>query len=492
MVIFMDLSGARGLPMMTRRNFHYEFRQFCVWSILAGIVEGQFGAVVIAKSFDAGDWSLAVAPATPVAAFTSSLIWGMLCRGRPKVRLLVWFSTGTALLTGLAGLIPGTSWGAWWFIAQMAAAQVLMAGVITTRSSLWKSNYPGDVRGKITAKLQRFRFIISTATALGAAAVCDAYPAAYSFIYPFVACCGLLAVWMAGSLHVRGEKSQIARAENAMRQSDHDHGAHDRSRRRQIEPFNLVALLSPAQVFGQMFRVLRDDRRYREYCYAQFLMGTANLMTISVIVILVTTKLDLGSSWEFWISTVLLVGLLQLGLFGSLDRWGALFDRLGVLSFRVINVGCWTASLLAGLSATLVIANADSLGPQHIPWAVGLFALRGLLAGLGRGGGALAWHIGHLHFSENADSDLYMGIHVFLTGVRGMLAPLWGVWLWHTIGAGIWGVAMALSLTSLLMFWSMARVERRQETTRPAAIPDSSHERTVGENGERVSVVSKA
>ncbi|MGB0716815.1 MAG: hypothetical protein ACPGXK_13110 [Phycisphaerae bacterium] len=447
---------------MARRNFHFEFRQFCVWSILAGIVEGQFGSVVVAKSFNAGDWTIAIAPATPIAAFTSSLIWGMLCKGRPKVRLLVWFSTGTALLTGLVGLIPSTSWGAWWFIAQMAAAQVLMAGVITIRSSLWKSNYPTEVRGQITAKLQRFRFIISTTTSLVAAAVCDAYPAAYGFIYPIVATCGLLAVWMARSLHVRGEKRVLAVADDSA-------GARQRPLDQPpIEPFSLVALLSPGKVFGQMFRVLREDKKYRDYCFAQFLMGTANLMTISVIVILVTTKLDLDSSWEFWISTVLLVGLLQLGLFGSLNRWGALFDRVGVLSFRVINVSCWTLSLVAGLFATLAITNADGIGPAHIPWAVGLFALRGFLAGLGRGGGALAWHIGHLHFSESADSDLYMGIHVFLTGVRGLLAPLWGVWLWQNIGAGVWGVAIALSVGSLVLFYAMARNEKAANQAMPA------------------------
>ncbi|MFQ5591349.1 MAG: MFS transporter, partial [Phycisphaerae bacterium] len=54
-----------------------------------------------------------------------------------------------------------------------------------------------------------------------------------------------------------------------------------------------------------------------------------------------------------------------------------------------------------------------------------------------------------------------MGIHVSLTGVRGLIAPLAGMWLWNRIGWPVWLVAVGLSLVSLTMYAAMARRERQ-------------------------------
>ena len=149
----MDLLGVGRLPFFTRRNFYYEFKHLLPWSVFAGVVEGQFAAVVVSKAFHGGEMLIAVATATPFAAFVLSLIWGMLCVGRPKIRLAVFFSLAAVLCAGAIGFIPNTSAGAVWFIVQIAAAQALLAGVVTVRSAIWKSNYPREARGQITARL---------------------------------------------------------------------------------------------------------------------------------------------------------------------------------------------------------------------------------------------------------------------------------------------------------------------------------------------------
>ena len=414
----------------------------------------------MAKVFHGSERELAIATATPIAAFITSLVWGMLCVGRPKIRLLVLFSAGTALVTGMVAAIPTSSTGAIWFICQMAAAQVLMTGVLTVRSAVWKSNYPRQVRGRITARLQGVRFVVSVVTALSAAAICDRDPASYRFIYPVVAVFGLVAVWLARRIHIRGERSELRR--DLRPPADPD------LRRGLVEPFSLTALVSPGHVFGQMVRVLREDRRYTLYCIAQLFTGFANLMTISIIAVVVTRDLEFGNAWGFWVSTALLVAVPQLAVLGSLGRWGRLFDRLGILGFRVINVCCWVASILAAMFASLVAVNADWFGPISLPVAVALFAARALFYGLARGGGALAWYIGHLHFADAQKAEIYMGIHVSLTGLRGIIAPLCGILLWQTIGWPVWLIALAFSLVSLIMYRTMARHEQR------VGVPNSS------------------
>ena len=134
-------------------------------------------------------------------------------------------------------------------------------------------------------------------------------------------------------------------------------------------------------------------------------------------------------------------------------------------AFDVTHAGGGAAAF--GMAATLVVVTTEHFGSAHFLTAVGLFALRAILQGLGYGGGALAWNLGHLHFAPPQRAEIYMGIHVSLTGMRGLIAPLGGMWLWQTWQAVgwpvwlVWGIALALSFCSLATFAAMARQEKR-------------------------------
>jgi MFS family permease len=446
----LDILGVRSLPFTTRRNYFYEFKHLLPWSVLAGLVEGQFASVVVAKTFHGGSLLIAVATATPFAAYVSSLVWGMLCVGRRKLRLSILFGAGAALCAALTGLIPAEPRLAWWFIAQVAAAQILLAGVVTVRSAIWRANYPHFARGQIAARLQAIRSIISVVTVQAAAALCDRFPSGYRFVFPLAALCGALGVVMLTRLHIRGERSEIRRMKRNL-DADFREGT--------FEPYSLTALLSPGNIFRETSRILHNDRRFRQYCVAQFLQGVANLMTIPVVVAIVTRDLQLTDARGFWISTALVSGLPVLSLLASIRRWGRLFDSLGVLRFRVVNVLCWAASLLFGMLGTLAAVHAGQIGPVYYPAAVMLFALRGILHGVSQGGGTLAWNLGHLHFAKPEEAEVYMGIHVFLAGVRGLIAPLAGMWLWTTIGWSVWLIALAFVFSGLFFYYSLARRE---------------------------------
>jgi hypothetical protein len=357
------------------------------------------------------------------------------------------------LLTGLCGAIPATPGGAIWFVLQMAAAQVFLAGVVTVRSAVWKLNYPRTHRGQITARIQRVRSIGSVLGLLFAGVVLDHDAASYRYIFPFTALCGAIGVYLSTRIHVRGDRFVSPRQRESLRDGLAPPGW--------VEPFNLTALLSPGHVLGQMRRVLRDDRRFLQYCIAQSLTGISNLMTISVAVAVVTRELNPGEEWGFWISTALISVFQNLAMMGSVSRWGRLFDDVGVLRFRVINVFCWAAGVIFGLLGTLAIERRDFLGGSYFIAAVTLFALRGIANGFGQGGGAVAWNLGHLDFARPEEAEIYMGIHVSLTGLRGLVAPLVGMWLWRSIDWSVWLIALALSIGSLAAYAWMARLEKR-------------------------------
>lgn len=457
----MDWLAVRSLPFLARRNYYYEVKYLIPWSIFAGLIEGQFASVVVSRSFGASELLIAVASATPVAALLFSLVWGMLCIGRPKVRLLTIFCSGMVLCGGMVAAIPTTPTGTIWFIAQVAAAQVLLSGVVTIRSALWKSNYPKEVRGQITARLQRLRRFLTVITVLVGARVCDHDPTAYRLLYPAGAVVGILGIIALQKLHIRGERSEL-RAHRMPRD--------DGITRDIAEPHSISALLSPGHVVRNMAGVLREDRAFLRYCIAQSLTGIANLMTVAILVALITRELDFSDAWAFWISTSLIVALPNLAMLGSIGRWGSLFDRLGVLRMRVVNVSCWSVSLSFAFVGALIIEYRDAFGPSYLVWAIALFSARAMFQGIGLGGGQIAWNLGHLHFAKPEQAEVYMGIHVSLTGLRGLIAPLGGMWLWRTIGWPVWPLAIVCSLVSVTLYHAMAKSEREASSAAPGRV----------------------
>jgi len=449
---------------MTRRNFYYEYRQMVLWSVLAGAIEGRFPAVVAANTFAGSPLQIAVATSTQTAAMITSLLWGMLCIGRPKVRLLMLFCGATALLVGGLGAVPNDPRFVWWFLAQMAAAQVMLAAVITIRTAVWKSNYPRSDRGRITARLQAARTVTGVTTTLLAGALCDHYPSFYRLFFPAIALSGMLSIAALSRLRIRGEKSELKRRGVTQ--------AREVGQGPMVEPFSITALLSPGRILAQVVRIFRDDARFRWYIVAQLLVGLSNLMTLPIAVVLITQYLPAmgrgqpggsggaAAEGDFWLSTVLTVGLMQLTLLLTLSHWGRLFDRVGVIRMRVVNCGCWAVSTVAGLAGNLMILTYSGTNAWWPTWAVVVFAFWAVTQGLALGGGALAWNLGHLHFAHPRDAEVYMGIHVSLTGLRGLIGGVLGIRLWEWMGWSAWLVGLAFALGSLAMFAWMAGRER--------------------------------
>ena len=147
--VVLDLFGVRRVPFLARSNYYFEMQHLLAWGVVVGLVEGNFASVVAAKTFGGSDLLVLIAATTPVAAHLASLLWGMFCIGRRKIRVFSACAAGVVLFTGSVGATPAVQWGGWVFVTQMAAAQFFMSGVITARSALWKSNYPPAVRGQV-------------------------------------------------------------------------------------------------------------------------------------------------------------------------------------------------------------------------------------------------------------------------------------------------------------------------------------------------------
>lgn len=427
---------------MSRPNYLIEVRHLLLWGVFAGMFEGSVSSIVVAKTFGAGPWLITVVMATPMFANLMGLIWGTIATGRRKRPLFMLLAAATAALVGSVALAPATPLGGWIFAGQIFLARVMLSGCMTVRSALWKHNYPTRLRGRIAARLQLVRFSLAIVTVTCASILFDVNSHVYIYVYPVSSLIGGCAVLMLRRMHVRGEQVELA------------------NMTRLVEK-NGSALTDG--FFGPLraaFEVLRDDRDFRRYCLAMMFLGSANIMVMPLMTIIVTKQLMLS----YYHSGNLLEILPRLLMMGSLLPWAGLFDRVGVVRFRVLNACAWSGTaLFGGLAALLIHVVPDYLDSTAKFSIIVLFvALSRLCEGLGKGGGAIAWNIGHLHFADSSKAEIYMGAHVFLTGLRGLIVPFFGTFLYLRYGPVAFAVALVLAIAGLLTFASLARREGRR------------------------------
>jgi hypothetical protein len=104
--------------------------------------------------------------------------------------------------------------------------------------------------------------------------------------------------------------------------------------------------------------------------------------------------------------------------------------------------------------AALLLSAA--CGSGILPLVLGLLVVARVFNGLGSGGGTLAWNLGHLEFARPSQTELYMGIHVALTGLRALLMPACALVVSHAIGTGVFAVSIVLASTAHVLFRRMS------------------------------------
>jgi len=432
----LDLLAVERVPRMARPTYLLEVRHLFLWGIFAGMFEGTVSAVVVSKTFDAGPWLITTVMATPMLANVVGMVWGSVITGRRKIPIFVALGMIASGVIASVALTPMTPTGGYIFLAQVLAARVLLSGCLTVRSSLWKHNYPANRRGQIAARLQLVRFSMGIGVVALASSLFDVNPQIYVVVYPIAGVVGAVSVWMMRPMRVRGEAVELAEIR-----------AGRKGKRRTFNPLR------------DLIDVMSHDRDYRRYCVAMMFLGFANIMVMPLMVIIVTKQLDLS----YFLSGGLLEILPRVIMMASLIPWAHLFDKWGVLRFRVLNAAAWTASAaFAGLAAWIILSDG-AVTVWLFMIAMVAIAVSRVFEGAGKGGGSIAWNIGHLQFAEPARAEVYMGAHVFLAGLRGLTAPFVGTWLFTHYGSLAFGVAVVLQVMGLMMFRSLAREQHRAQ-----------------------------
>lgn len=429
----------RAVPLMTRPSYRAELGAASLMPFAMAMLEGGVIGVLAEKAFHAPPMLIALFSAAPMFANLTSFAWARLARGRRKVRFIVGLQVAILLMLCLIAAMPMNQLGAWLLAPVIIAARCLSAGIITVRSAVWRQNYPRQHRGQITSRFSQIGIGLMILAATATGMLLDQRPENFRFLYPIAALVSTLGVVSFAHVRLRGERALLA-METRPTAKPQPHGEET-----PIYEYDAGGAGGETETF---WGVLRRDPTFRWYMGCQFFAGAANMMVEPVIVYMVGRHvLNLGYTMSILITMAIPMALAV----ATMPAWGKLLDRVHVARFRVPQAWMWVVSMLlllgAGLSAEAGAATAAI--------AV-LIAARGV-NGVARGGGMLAWQLGHNDFASRRMVSLYMGIHLTLTGVRGAFAPFLGMALFVGWGAPtLPGVGTVLPAFGGIGAWTFA------------------------------------
>jgi hypothetical protein len=186
------------------------------------------------------------------------------------------------------------------------------------------------------------------------------------------------------------------------------------------------------------------------------LYGSGNLMVNAQLVVLFTDLLHLPGITQVLLLTV--VPLLLTPVF--LPWWVRQFDLGHVIEYR--SRQCWALVL-----AIAILASGVWTGQTWLLW------IGAVVASAAYAGANLGWNLGHNDFATLGEAQHYMGVHVTLTGVRGLIAPPLGIVCyelleWLRPGWGASALLIPLALVSVGGYGFVKMRRARQTTARRA------------------------
>jgi len=363
---------------------------------MMGAIEGGVVGVLTKRLFegvvDASilDWAVATLAAAQGFANISSFFWAAVSHGKHKVKFVTALKVMCVLLVGLVTIIPTTPFGLGMLLCCVVGTRVCYTGVVTLRTTIWQANYPRENRANVAGEIATIQSLVLASVAFGVGQAMDQNEAAFRWIYPIAASFGIIGAAIYSKVRVKGHKQLL----HEEKQSP-----------------ELVSI-KPWKTFHLLF----EDVQFAKYMSCQFILGVGNLMLTAPLVIVLNDDFALDYLGEILIVTIIPILMIPI----STPLWAKLLNRVHILTFRAFHSWFFVAS-------SLCFAVGILMRDMTLMWT------GASIRGLGFGGGVLAWNLGHQDYAPVEQSGQYMGLHVTLTGIRGLFAPALGVFLYTSL-----------------------------------------------------------
>ncbi len=227
----------------------------------------------------------------------------------------------------------------------------------------------------------------------------DIYEYSFTYAYPFAAILGIASIFILTLIKVPQEKIKK-----------------DQSK-------SLVKVIQ--STYYKSVKILKNNRPFRDFEIGFMLYGVAWLLTIAVIALFLEKELQVAySEVSFYKNFYTMVSILLTPLFGKY------LGRINPRKFSIFTFGFMFFYILFMLLTRYFPSYFYFFGFK-IYYTLLLSYLSYGIFGAGMG---LLWYIGSAYFAKDEDVADYQSIHLSLTGVRGAMAPLFGIFIYKQIG----------------------------------------------------------
>ena len=410
------------LSRVARLTVRRELTAAVPLAVMTGVLTASFCGLVAYKGLGAPKYfATTIISCNMLGIMLGGTLTGLL-HHRPKVMYLKYVILATSVIMITVAVTPWVEEryqvGLYVFLGQIILIQLGLGMMVTLRSAIWRSNYPGAHRGKVIMVIGLVNSATIAASIAGFTAMMDRLSASFGSVYCVCGVFGVGAAFLMGRIRVHRERGTLRQlTENHMKR-----------------PHMLAGL-----------GVLRTDKRFRHYMSWQMFSGFSTMIIETILVFIIIDAFE--SNWFEGGSALAAIPMLVTGL--SSPFWASLFDRTDIFHMRFYGALFWASSRVM-------------LGIAVWQGSMPLLLVSRILAGMAMGGGLIAWRLGHMTFAPAAQDSLYISAHIGLTGLRGIVAPFAGLALLELeiLGPhGMWliFISAACQITAGLAFRHMGK-----------------------------------
>jgi MFS family permease len=385
---------------IARRNTTFFYER--VRSVPAGVLEtagATFLLLIAVRHFHADPLSKALLAAGGSAGLLSTpLVVQVVARRGYRVAR----AAAALLLAAAAGFLLGAFGPSLpWFVAGGAAGLMCASAAIPLLTQLYQDNYPTEERGRLFSRTVMLRIAAAALFSEWAGRWLSGHMERYEGLMLIFSGACLLGAFCLG--HCPSGPIEDAGGSHPLR----------------------------------AWRYVREDAVFRRTLLSWMLMGFSNLMMLPMRVeYLANPKYGLVLSAALVaVMTGVVPNVARLMMSGV---WGRLFDAVNFFTLRIAINTCFAVGILA-------FFTGDTLA--------GLMA-GAFIYGVANAGGDVAWSLWVTKIAAPERVADYMSVHTFLTGLRGLVAPLAAfylaaylpLWVMAAFSAGLIGLASLLLL----------------------------------------------
>ncbi len=288
---------------------------------------------------------------------------------------------------------------------------------------LLKTNYRHENFGKLYSYASSLSKIILLISTFAYGLLLDADNFAFRYVFPFIGLLGVISLYVLSEI----DYSKVVQHPQALKFRD-----------------------SIKESWRNTVNILKTNRPYLHFEIGFMFYGFSFMISVTIINIFFQDALHLNyTSVAFYKNAYNILAIILLPYFGKL------LSNIDPRRFAAIT--------FSALFMYIFFLLMTDYFPGHVEiWGIKVYymlILSFLFYGIFAATMALLWFIGSAYFCKPEEADDYQSVHLSLTGVRSIFAPIFGIYFYELIGfSGTFIMTMVVLLIAMgLMRWSYRR-----------------------------------